>query len=249
MPENKLLRILLVCIASVALAACQKDKQAAVAGISKKVDPLALESELKILALNGRIESGKNNPEIDWVSPFENATGCKVKATLVENGEAIAASLDKDNFDLVISAEMEWPPDFIQSIDIVRLRSFKELDKRFLASTDVKQILVLPFQWQKIKPVAPETEFIPDVENIHLLAKAKNPNCAYAWMEWSLSPKVQADIAASLGTIPVVPAACIGNEALGDDACRERMSETVEIVSEEVPADAPAEESAEPKTP
>ncbi len=246
MPENKLLRILLVCIACAALAACKKDEQANVASFSKKADPLAMESELHILALNGRIESGKNNPEIDWVTPFENATGCKVKATLHQDIDAIAANLERENYDLVISAELDWPPDFVQPIDTTRLHSFKELDKRFLASVDVKQILALPFQWQLQKPVAPETEFIPYVENTHLLAKAKNPNCAYAWMQWSLSPKVQADIAASLGTIPVVPAACIGNEALGDDACKQRMSETIEIVSDEVPA---TEEPAESKTP
>ena len=239
MPENKSIRILLVCIVCAALFACKKDEQANVAGMVKKADPLAMESELRILALNGRIQSGKDNADIDWVTPFENATGCKVKATLVENDEAVAANLDTQNFDLVISGEMQWPPDFIRPIDTTRLRSFKQLDKRFLVSADVKQIMVLPFQWQLIRPVAPETEFIPLVENSHLLANAKNPNCAYAWMEWSLSPKVQADVAASLGTIPVVPAACVGNESLGDDACRQRMNETVEIVSDEVPTEAP----------
>ena len=52
-----------------------------------------------------------------------------------------------------------------------------------------------------------------------LHADAKHPNCAYKWMEWSLDPKVQGDVAYWFGSVPVVPAACDGNELLGPDGC------------------------------
>jgi putative spermidine/putrescine transport system substrate-binding protein len=52
-----------------------------------------------------------------------------------------------------------------------------------------------------------------------LAADAKHPNCAYRWMEWSLSPKVQGDVAAWFGSVPAVPAACTGNALLGDTGC------------------------------
>ncbi len=52
-----------------------------------------------------------------------------------------------------------------------------------------------------------------------LHSSARHPNCAYAWMEWSLNPRVQGDVAAWSGSIPVVPAACKGNPLLGDDGC------------------------------
>jgi putative spermidine/putrescine transport system substrate-binding protein len=52
-----------------------------------------------------------------------------------------------------------------------------------------------------------------------LATDAKHPNCAYAWMEWSLSPKVQGDVAAWFGSVPAVPAACTGNALLGDAGC------------------------------
>jgi len=52
-----------------------------------------------------------------------------------------------------------------------------------------------------------------------LAADAKHPNCAYRWMEWSLSPKVQGDVAAWFGSVPAVPAACTGNALLGDAGC------------------------------
>ncbi len=239
MPVN---RILMVCLACLALVACKKEKQADVTVVGDKIDPLAMESELRILALNGRIESGKNNPDIDWVSPFEDATGCKVKATMVESMELLDASVGNEDFDIVITSDMALPLEKLTPLDATRLRSFKDLDKRFFVPQSRSRKFSLPFQWQLIKPVSPETEFLTQVESTHLMANAKNINCAYAWMEWSLSPKLQGDVAAALGTIPVVPAACIGSESLGDDACKERMSEAVEPVSEETAPVVAAEE-------
>ena len=53
-----------------------------------------------------------------------------------------------------------------------------------------------------------------------LHAQAKHPNCAYKWMEWSISPKVQGDVAAWFGSNPAVPAACKGNALLTDEGCK-----------------------------
>ncbi len=53
-----------------------------------------------------------------------------------------------------------------------------------------------------------------------LAAGAKHPNCAYAWLEWSISPKVQGDVASWFGSVPVVPKACEGNELLGAEGCK-----------------------------
>ena len=52
-----------------------------------------------------------------------------------------------------------------------------------------------------------------------LAAGAAHPNCAYMWMEHSLQPKVQGDVAAWFGSVPVVPAACKGDELLTDTGC------------------------------
>ena len=49
---------------------------------------------------------------------------------------------------------------------------------------------------------------------------APHPNCAYLWLEHSLSPKVQGDVAAWFGAVPAVPAACKGNELLGEEGCK-----------------------------
>ncbi|WP_110949927.1 putative ABC transporter substrate-binding protein YdcS [Pseudomonas bohemica] len=52
-----------------------------------------------------------------------------------------------------------------------------------------------------------------------LHADAKHPNCAYKWMDWSLQPKVQGDVAAWFGSLPVVPAACKASDLLGAEGC------------------------------
>jgi putative spermidine/putrescine transport system substrate-binding protein len=53
-----------------------------------------------------------------------------------------------------------------------------------------------------------------------LHADAAHPNCAYLWLEHSLNPKVQGDVAAWFGSVPVVPAACEASELLGAEGCK-----------------------------
>jgi putative spermidine/putrescine transport system substrate-binding protein len=84
-----------------------------------------------------------------------------------------------------------------------------------------------PFQVNllKAKP-APIDSVIPvegatgwaDTTMMHV--DSKHPNCAYKWLEWSISPKVQGDLAAWFGSVPAVPAACKGNELLTDEGCK-----------------------------
>jgi putative spermidine/putrescine transport system substrate-binding protein len=51
-------------------------------------------------------------------------------------------------------------------------------------------------------------------------AEAAHPNCAYMWLEHSLAPKVQGDVAAWFGSLPAVPAACKGDALLTDAGCK-----------------------------
>lgn len=48
---------------------------------------------------------------------------------------------------------------------------------------------------------------------------AEHPNCAYMWLEHSLNLNLQGDLAAWFGSVPSVPAACEGNELLGETGC------------------------------
>ena len=60
--------------------------------------------------------------------------------------------------------------------------------------------------------------------------EAKHPNCAYEWLEWSTSPKVQGDVAAWFGSNPAVPAACAGNALLGPEGCKTNGSENFDKI-------------------
>jgi putative spermidine/putrescine transport system substrate-binding protein len=68
----------------------------------------------------------------------------------------------------------------------------------------------------KVVPVEGATGWA-DTTMLHV--NAAHPNCAYKWMEWSLNPKVQGDLAAWFQNIPVRLDACDGNELLGPDGC------------------------------
>lgn len=52
-----------------------------------------------------------------------------------------------------------------------------------------------------------------------MAADAPHPNCAYQWLNWSITPKLQGDLAAWFGAVPAVPAACEGNDLLGESGC------------------------------
>jgi putative spermidine/putrescine transport system substrate-binding protein len=50
-------------------------------------------------------------------------------------------------------------------------------------------------------------------------ADAAHPNCAYMWLEHSINPKLQGDLAAWFGSVPANLGACKGNPLLTDAGC------------------------------
>jgi putative spermidine/putrescine transport system substrate-binding protein len=81
------------------------------------------------------------------------------------------------------------------------------------------QVNLLKAEKQPIASVFPEEGATGWADTTMLHADSEHPNCAYMWMEHSLSPKVQGDVSAWFGTVPSVPAACKGNELLTDEGC------------------------------
>jgi putative spermidine/putrescine transport system substrate-binding protein len=82
------------------------------------------------------------------------------------------------------------------------------------------QVNTLQAGQQPVASVIPAEGVTGWADTTMLAADAKHPNCAYAWMEWSLNPKVQGDVAAYFNSVPVVPAACTGNALLGEAGCK-----------------------------
>ncbi len=81
------------------------------------------------------------------------------------------------------------------------------------------QVNVLVAGGAPISSVVPNEGATGWADTTMMHANAPHPNCAYKWMEWSLNPKVQGDLASWFGSVPSVPAACDGNDLLGADGC------------------------------
>lgn len=81
------------------------------------------------------------------------------------------------------------------------------------------QVNLLIADKQPIASTFPEEGATGWADTTMMHSEAANPNCAYMWLEHSLSPKVQGDLAAWFGSVPAVPAACKGNALLTDTGC------------------------------
>jgi len=68
--------LVVLCSATLTLAACSKKEEAPAA--ADMMAATALEGALDIVAWPGYIESGQTDKAYDWVSAFEGETGCKV---------------------------------------------------------------------------------------------------------------------------------------------------------------------------
>ncbi|MBP1703287.1 MAG: potF 2 [Chloroflexi bacterium] len=82
------------------------------------------------------------------------------------------------------------------------------------------QVNLLAFEGQPIASVFPKEGVTGWADTTMMHVEAPHPNCAYKWLEWSLNPKLQGDLAAWFGSVPAVPAACDGNELLGPEGCK-----------------------------
>ncbi len=82
------------------------------------------------------------------------------------------------------------------------------------------QVNTLVANKQPVASTVPEEGATGWADTTMMHAKAAHPNCAYKWLEWSINPKVQGDVSAWFGSVPVVPAACTASTLLGPEGCK-----------------------------
>lgn len=81
------------------------------------------------------------------------------------------------------------------------------------------QVNLLESEGKPIASVFPKEGATGWADTTMMHVDAPHPNCAYKWLEHSLDPKLQGDLAAWFGSVPAVPDACKGNALLTDAGC------------------------------
>jgi len=93
------------------------------------------------------------------------------------------------------------------------------------------QVNALKGEGQPVASTVPAEGATGWADTTMLHAEAQHPNCAYQWMNWTLEPKVQGDVAAWFGSLPAVPAACQASELLGAEGCKTNGFDQFERIS------------------
>jgi len=81
------------------------------------------------------------------------------------------------------------------------------------------QVNLLKGEKKPIASVIPKEGVTGWADTTMLHAQAKHPDCAYAWMNWSLNDKVQAPLAEWFGSNPVTVSACDARTPTGSKPC------------------------------
>jgi len=85
------------------LAAC--GTQEAPAGSGEEADDLGeLEGSVSILAWPGYVEDGSNDPSVDWVSAFEEKTGCTVTSKTYGTSDEAFSLMKTGDYDVVAAS-------------------------------------------------------------------------------------------------------------------------------------------------
>ena len=129
-------------------------------------------------------------------------------------------ALDRKQFDAALALLREqrkivgryWHDAFIQVDDFV--------NEGVVASSSWPfQVNLLRGKGAPVASVIPEEGATGWADTTMLHVNAAHPNCAYKWMEHSLSLRTQGDLAAWFGSVPAVLDACKGNALLGEKGC------------------------------
>jgi putative spermidine/putrescine transport system substrate-binding protein len=140
-----------------------------------------------------------HNPELGIVDPYE----------LTRDQFNAALDLLRGQRELV---NRYWHDAFIQIDDFTN-------EGVVAASSWPFQVNLLAFDGQPIASVIPVEGATGWADTTMLHRDAPHPNCAYMWLEHSINPKLQGDLASWFGSVPAVLSACQGNALLTAEGC------------------------------
>ena len=142
----------------------------------------------------------KTKPDLGIKDPYElNETQYKAALDLLRGQRKIVGKY--------------WHDAFVQIDDFTNEGVVASSSWQFQAN-------VLESKKQPIATVVPAEGSTGWADTTMMHADAPHPTCAYLWMEHSLNKKLQGDLSAWFGSMPVVLEACKGNALLGDEGCQ-----------------------------
>src|SRR5512139_2615365 len=145
---------------AIALAGCQK-KEEPTAAAPEAGAPAAtaapsetLEGQVDIVAWPGYIERGETDKNYDWVTGFEQQTGCKVNVKTAGTSDEMVSLMTQGGYDLVTAsgdASLRLiRGGTVQPVDITRIPSYPAVDERLREASwhfvDGKHYGT-PYQW------------------------------------------------------------------------------------------------------
>jgi putative spermidine/putrescine transport system substrate-binding protein len=164
--------------AALALAGCGGGDSPGGGGSAKppKIDAAtsvgAGEGRLNLIAWAGYAEDGSNDPEVDWVTPFEKASGCKVNVkvgntsdemvTLMKTGQYDAVSASGDaTLRLIYGGDVapvntDLVPNYKTVADFLKDRPWNAVDGKMYGIPHGWGANVLAWRADKVKP-APDS--------------------------------------------------------------------------------------------
>jgi putative spermidine/putrescine transport system substrate-binding protein len=87
------------------LAGCSTNNEKAAESALPKVDMMetlgAGEGEVNVIAWGGYVEDGSTDPAVDWVSDFEEATGCQVNVKVGASSDEMVTLMKTGDYDVV----------------------------------------------------------------------------------------------------------------------------------------------------
>jgi putative spermidine/putrescine transport system substrate-binding protein len=93
------------------------------------------------------------------------------------------------------------------------------------------QVNLLKADGQPIESTIPQEGSTGWADTTMMATNAPHPNCAYLWLEHSIDPKVQGDVASYFGSNPAVPAGCTASDLLGPDGCKANGYDTFDKIA------------------
>jgi len=129
-------------------------------------------------------------------------------------------ALDQDQYDAALAllraqrkiVNRYWHDAFVQIDDFIN-------EGVAASSSWPFQVNILVSKNQPIASTIPVEGATGWADTTMMHVDAPHPNCAYKWLEHSINPKLQGDLAAWFGSVPVRLDACKGNALLGDEGC------------------------------